>query len=153
MKYPICPECGAPPIFTYPTARFKGVGVAWTHAKDCKTWSDGMPFTDEPETLKVVINGSFGGFSLSDKAHWELGSFSRSWGWELPVHLRDLSQMDFRSHDDLVAVVEDLGPDDAHSSDGGDLWVVEVPIEFEGDIHIEEYDGKEHVAQNHRKWF
>jgi len=150
MKYQTCPECGASPLLTYPTARFKGVGVTWNHAQDCKTWSDGMPFTDEPETLKVVINGGFDGFRLSDKAHWELGSFSRSWGWELPVHLRDLDTIDFRSHDDVVAVVEDLG-DDAHGG-GGRLYVVEVPAEAEGNIHIAEYDGKEWVAENHRTW-
>jgi len=158
MKYPICPECGAPPLLTYPTPRCKGVGATWNHAQDCETWSDGMPFTDEPETLKVVINGGFDGFRLSDKAHFELGSlrlnaaFLSYAQWELPVHLRDLDEMDFRSHDDVVAVVEDLGPDDAHSNDGGDLWVVEVPIEFADDIHIAEYDGKEWVAQNHRTW-
>lgn len=151
MKYQICPECGAPPIFTYPTARCKGIGVAWNHAQNCKTWSDGMPFTDEPEMLKVVINGGFDGFRLSNKAHWELGSFSRRWGWELPVYLRDLDKIDFRSHDDVVAVVEDLGPDDAHGG-GGRLYIVEVEAEFEGDIHIAEYDGKEWVAQNHRTW-
>ena len=157
MKYPICPECGAPPIFTiYPTARFKGVGATWDHAQDCETWSDGMPFTDEPEVKRIVLSGCFGGFGLSDKAHWELGSlrldaaFLSYAQWELPVHLRDLSELDFRSYPDVVAVVDDLGSDANGRSAA--LYIVEVPIEFADDIHIAEYDGNEHIAQNHRRW-
>ena len=144
-----CPECGAKPMMLGPPS-WKVVG--WDHYPECKTFAfDGRPFTDEPEMLKVVINGGFGGFRLSDKAHWELGSFPRSWGWELPVHLRDLDEIDFRSHYDLVTVVEYLGDDDAHGG-GGLLYVVEVPAEFEGNIHIAEYDGNEWVAENHRRW-
>lgn len=115
-----------------------------------------MPFTDEPEVKRIVINGRFGWFGLSDNAHFNLGSLKRdgsstlSSAWELPMHLRDLSELDFRSHPDLLAVVDNLGRD----ADGRSayLYVVEVPIEFDDDIHIAEYDGREHIAQNHRRW-
>lgn len=48
----------------------------------------------------------------------------------------------------LVQVVEEMG-DDA----GGDfahLKIVEIPADVEW--HVEEYDGNEHVAEDHRVW-
>ena len=103
-----------------------------------------------PEVERIVLNGCFGGFSLSDAAHAKLGSIRRDGWWDLPVHLRDLSELDFRSYPDVVAVVDDLGSDANGRSAA--LYIVEVPAEFTDNIHIAEYDGREHIAENHRRW-
>ena len=62
-----------------------------------------------------------------------------------------LSQYDFhedRSDPDLVAVVEELG--DRADGWASELVVVEVPDNVKW--HIEEYDGCEHIAEDHRTW-
>jgi hypothetical protein len=48
----------------------------------------------------------------------------------------------------LVAVVEELG--EAAYGECAELSVIEVPDDVEW--HIVEYDGLEHVAENHRIW-
>lgn len=53
-----------------------------------------------------------------------------------------------RDDADLVAVVEELG--EAASSKLAHLEVVEIPADAKW--HIEEYDGYEHVAEDHRTW-
>lgn len=59
------------------------------------------------------------------------------------------SRPDNRNDPDLVAVVKELGEkaNGAHAN----LKIVSVPDDVAW--HIEEYDGAEHVAENHRKWF
>ena len=57
---------------------------------------------------------------------------------------------DVERHDpDLVAVVEELGPEKA-SGRFAQLKVVDVPDGIE--YVIEEYDGREHIAERHRTW-
>lgn len=93
--------------------------------------------------MKVVINVCFGGFSLSDKAvarMKELGieDAETFWGrW-------DNSRADLR----LVQTVEELG----HEANGhySKLRIVTIPDDVKW--HIHEYDGLEHVAENHRTW-
>jgi hypothetical protein len=60
------------------------------------------------------------------------------------LYSKDMSRTD----PDLIAVIEQLGP--AASSDLAKLEVVEIPADVEW--HIDEYDGLEHVAENHRTW-
>lgn len=54
-----------------------------------------------------------------------------------------------RSEGALVQVVEELG--DKASGDCAALKVVEIPDGVE--YTIEEYDGREHVAESHRTWY
>lgn len=53
-----------------------------------------------------------------------------------------------RDDPDLVAVVEGLGKDAADKF--AELAIVEIPADVEW--YVEEYDGLEHVAEQHRTW-
>jgi len=95
---------------------------------------------------KIVYNGSYGGFGLSDKAvarYWELKG--------LPVH-DAFTRFDIeedRADPILVQVVEELGEEaDAVFSD---LQIREIP---EGTLYrIDEYDGRETVmTQDEYTW-
>jgi hypothetical protein len=120
--------------------------------------------------MKVVINRCFGGFGLSKYA-FELLLQRKGVEYETrPAkfaigdhdvdyyhkgHLDEdehfISGYEFyenRSDDDLVAVVEEMGV----AADGwcSELAVVEIPDDVKW--HIHEYDGMEHVAEDHRTW-
>jgi hypothetical protein len=92
--------------------------------------------------MKVVINGCFGGFGLSDAALDEYKSRS------------DITDPDFYYYDIprdcpvLVAMVEEQGT--AINGAFSDLKVVEIPDGI--NWYIEEYDGREHIAERHRTW-
>lgn len=100
---------------------------------------------------KVVINSCFGGFGLSvaaiDLYHEKKELVYRENG-------KDYDKFDFEEdyieRDDpvLVQVVEELGKkaNDSCSS----LRIVDVPDDVKW--HIEDYDGMEHVAEDHRTW-
>lgn len=86
---------------------------------------------------KIVINTCFGGFGLSKAAQEYLGiAAERRW--------HELDRDDPR----LIAVVEHLGAS-ANGSYAA-LKVVEIPDEVEWEI--QEYDGREWVAEKHRTW-
>ena len=101
--------------------------------------------------MKVVLNKCFGGFDLSDEAkqlYADLSGKSMQFIddlWKLQGS-RELTV--FRSDPNLVKVVETLGEraDTKFSS----LKIVEIPDGIEW--HIQEYDGNEWVAENHRTW-
>jgi hypothetical protein len=92
--------------------------------------------------MKVVINGCFGGFGLSDAALDEYKSRS------------DITDPDFYYYDIprdcpvLVAMVEEQGT--TINGAFSDLKVVEIPDGI--NWYIEDYDGREHVAERHRTW-
>lgn len=60
----------------------------------------------------------------------------------------DLQNDEHRGDPLLVQVVEQLGK--AANGQQADLKIVEVPDDVQW--HIHEYDGTEHVAENHRRW-
>lgn len=94
--------------------------------------------------MKVVINGCYGGFSLSTRALEEINKRRRAAGmFEL-----DTTRPDDRSDPDLVAVVESLGG--LANGKFAELKVVEIPDDVEWEIN--EYDGVEWVAEKHRTW-
>ena len=119
--------------------------------------------------MKVVINTDFGGFGLSKNAfemllqrkgiEYEVVK-GKTFGFERESfyhkgHANDdkyyLSDYDFydnRADEDLVAVVEELG--EAANGHAANLKVVEIPNGIEW--YIQEYDGREHVAERHRTW-
>jgi len=118
--------------------------------------------------MKVVINRCHGGFGLSEEALEKL--FDRKGvKWEKKTtdseifgsvyyeegHVGDdnfyISTYSFyenRADEDLVAVVEEMG--EAANNWASELAVVEIPDNVKW--HISEYDGWEHVAEDHRRW-
>ncbi len=116
--------------------------------------------------MKIAINIDFGGFGLSDKAFESLlekkgiqfekaeAVFGCS-NYYVKGHSGEdnyfISQYDYytpRNDPDLIAVIEEFG-DDANGW-ASTLKVVEIPDGVEW--QIEEYDGREHIAEKHRTW-
>lgn len=89
--------------------------------------------------MKVVINGCYGGYSLSDEALAYLG---------IPGGSR-YAYDDDRTNPKLVECVEKLGEAASHGL-GSSLYVVEVPDDVEW--IITDYDGIEQVEEVHRVW-
>ena len=94
-------------------------------------------------TQKIVINKCFGGFGLSDdaidlyKILTGTPSVKDVYDWAIP-----------RDDAILIQIVEQLG--ERANSRYGELAIVEIPDDVEW--HIHEYDGMEHIAENHRTW-
>ena len=100
------------------------------------------------ETFKIVINACFGGFGLSDEAIAMLRERKGIAAGERTTYADELGRDDA----DLIAVVEALGTKKA-SGRYANLKVVEVPMWLqEKGWHIEEYDGSEHIAEDHQTW-
>jgi hypothetical protein len=112
--------------------------------------------------MKLVLNRCYGGFSLSRKAVLLGRKLSKNPRWGGPTIKGDVYEkekkavpedygyVDVPRHDPiLVKVVEQLGSKLA-SGNLAELKVVEIPdgIQYE----IDEYDGIEHVAEQHRRW-
>ncbi len=91
--------------------------------------------------MKIVINTCFGGFGLSVKA---MELYRKLSGKEI----EDVWDID-RTDKHLVSVVETLGVE--ANGQSAQLKVVEIPNDVQ--YHISEYDGIEHIAENHRTWF
>lgn len=122
--------------------------------------------------MKVVVNRCYGGFGLSDAAcEWlmnnrgyTLGDGNRKEDWETfnivtwnmlsrYALVRTPDGVDrydtaFRSHPDIIAVVEALGK--AANGMCAELEIVEIPDDIEW--HISEYDGTETIHEDHRSW-
>jgi len=95
--------------------------------------------------MKVVINDCYGGFSLSkegDARYAEIKGIVLS---------KDFySRIDIERDDPaLVQLVEENK--DKYEGSYASLKVVEIPDDVEWEI--EEYDGKEWVAEKHRTWY
>ncbi len=88
---------------------------------------------------RIVINACFGGFGLSTAAHKMLKKLGAP----------DVEWRENRDHPLLVRVVDELG--EAASDNIAKLKIVEIPDGVEW--HIEEYDGNEWIAENHRTWY
>lgn len=116
--------------------------------------------------MKVVINSCFGGFGLSDAAFEELLT-RKGIAWEKQKDKYDfdahykaghagdddyyLSYREYtenRADPDLVAVVEQFGKE--ADTNYSELKIVDVPDDVKW--FIVEYDGLEHVAEEHRTW-
>lgn len=120
--------------------------------------------------MKVVINKCFGGFGISDQAFELLLSkkgieYERVQGapvlgydtWNYydkgfagdPNHqIYDFQFEDKRDDPELIAVIEELG-EKAYGW-AADLKIVEIPDDVEW--YVEEYDGREWIAEKHRTW-
>lgn len=100
------------------------------------------------DTFKIVINICFGGFGLSDSA---IAMYRERKGITADERATYVDEID-RDDVDLIAVVEALG-DKAGDDRYAQLKVVEVPMWLkEKGWSIEEYDGSEHIAEDHQTW-
>jgi arginine/lysine/ornithine decarboxylase len=120
--------------------------------------------------MKVAINCCYGGFGLSDAAFEKLlerkgiefeKSAEDSHSLGITHYYRKgmvdkddgyLSHRDFtrdRGDTDLITIIEEMGVEQA-SSKYAEIKIVEIPNDV--NWHIGEYDGIEHVAENHRTW-
>lgn len=111
---------------------------------------------------KVVINACYGGFSLSEEAidlflnkkglpfTKEKGEYFSLCGHTYNVNGEEYwSDRDIERNDPvLIEVVQELG--EKANGRCAELSIVEVPDDAKW--HIAEYDGYEHVAENHRTW-
>ena len=96
---------------------------------------------------KIVINTCYGGFSLSDEAEQLM---LKKADYTLYYDIKESRVRNIaRSHPLLVDVVEELGS--KAWGDNAELKVVEIPEDVEWEII--EYDGREHIAEQHRKWY
>jgi len=98
------------------------------------------------DTFKIVINGWYGGFGLSDEAEAM---------WRVAKKVADPDGVYYydimRDDPDLVHIVETLG--EKANSNYSQLKVVEVPMWLkEKGWTIQEFDGLEHIAENHCTW-
>ena len=91
---------------------------------------------------KVVINVCHGGFGISAEAEQLYLKLSGT-----PIQAFDTRYLQ-RDDPVLIQVIEELGPD--ASGRYAELKIVEIPAEV--NWIIEEYDGKEWVAEKHRIW-
>ena len=99
------------------------------------------------ETFKIVINTCYGGFDLSDEARATWRERKGIADDARPTYADELARDDA----DLIAVVEELG--EKANSTYSQLKVVEVPMWLkEKGWTIEEYDGREWIAENHQTW-
>ena len=117
---------------------------------------------------KVAINRCFGGFGLSDEGFEKLlqrkgiafekvegeskimGSvyYKAGHSGDDEYYLSDYDFFNDRSDPDLIAVIEEMG--EQANSWAAEISIIEIPDDVEW--HINEYDGLEHVAENHRTW-
>lgn len=91
--------------------------------------------------MKIVINACYGGFGLTDKA---LARYNELSGNSVEYYF-DIT----RDDPALVQVVEELGSKAA--GEFSELKIVEIPDGIKWYIH--EYDGMEHVAEQHQTWY
>lgn len=92
---------------------------------------------------KIVINTCFGGFNLSQKA---IEAYADRKGIPADeVYTYEL----LRDDAVLVDIVETMG--DAAGGQFSRLKVVTIPADVQW--QIDEYDGAEHVAEQHRTWY
>lgn len=122
----------------------------------------------KPKTMEVVINRSFGGFGLSDKAIHrciELGmkvtEYTADGNYadetanfvkdeEQKIYIMHRENLKFRTHPTIVKVVKELGI--AANGTYAKLAIVKIPFSTTKGWYIEEYDGNEYIAENHRRW-
>jgi len=109
--------------------------------------------------MKIVINTDYGGFGLSREAinrYCELKGISPGKWNDTYSYYSDFSEDDIPRDDEiLVKIVEELaGRADGvgGKADGrfSELKIVDVPDNV--NWYIEEYDGKEWVAERHQTW-
>jgi hypothetical protein len=121
--------------------------------------------------MKVAINVCYGGFGLSDAGfekllerkgiefdkkpqagisqithYYRKGQLDND---DAYLNSYDFMDVEHRADPDLIAVIEEM--DGEAFGWCADLRIVEIPDDVEW--QIEEYDGREWVAEKHRTWY
>ena len=111
---------------------------------------------------KIVINTCWGGFSLSDDAMRRYAELKKlklleevnDYG-DVSFYLNEVHEDSYFSYwsidrDDphLIQVVEEMGEESYGSYSV--LKILEIPDDVKWEI--DDYDGREHIAEKHRKW-
>ena len=89
--------------------------------------------------MKIVINQKYGGFGLSKEAYEFLGLEWDGYGFAMDKN---------RADPKLVECVETLG--ERANGMCADLKVLDIPDDVEWEI--QEYGGREWIAEKHRTW-
>jgi len=92
--------------------------------------------------MKIVINGCYGGFGLSEKAYKKLGLEWDGYGGFA------YREEDKRMAPELIEVVEELGEE--ANGEHAKLKIVEVPNGIDWELY--EMNGVEWIAEKHRTW-
>ena len=95
-------------------------------------------------SIEVVINARFGGFGLSEAARLRYEELS---GVKFDYYGSGTRQ-EQRTDPILIQIVHEMG--EKANGKCAKLVVVDVPKDVKW--HIHEYDGFEHVAEDHRTW-
>jgi len=103
--------------------------------------------------MKIVINTSYGGFSISEKVYKELGLEWDGYGFlcndDLEISDGGLGVYQYRADPRLIEAIEKVGLEDS-SSKYSRLKIIDVP---EGlPVYISDYDGKESIHEKHTFW-
>lgn len=98
--------------------------------------------------MKIVINTDFGGFRLSS-AGMEFLNITSPYPANKDFDIVSENSYEYRTSSVLIGMVEALGVTKA-SGGYAILKIVEIPDAV--DWTIEEHDGKELIAERHRKW-
>lgn len=100
--------------------------------------------------MKIAINRCYGGFSVSRAAQKRLVELGcpHMEGTVDEYGYQHRENIKHRSCPMLVQVITELG--DKANGNLAVLKIVEVPDGIE--CHLDEYDGVEHVAENHEVW-
>lgn len=92
--------------------------------------------------MKILINVCYGGFSLSKEAIKRYAQIKK-------VKYESVDKYNIKRNDPiLIQVFEELG---TKTGDNSKLRLVEIPDDVKWVIM--DYDGSEHVAEKHRKWY
>lgn len=84
--------------------------------------------------MKIIINKCFGGFGVKEEILKDL-------------NLENVNEDELRLNEDLIKMLED----NKNIGDcASELKVVEIPDDVK--YIICDYDGKEHIAEQHRTW-
>lgn len=120
--------------------------------------------------MKVAINRCFGGFGISNAAFEKLlerkgiayekvpakfkfrgddfDYYEAGHAGEDDHYLSEYNMFGDRSDPDLIAVLEEMGKEAWGWA--AEIAIVDVPDDVKW--HVEEYDGLEHIAEDHRTW-
>jgi len=96
---------------------------------------------DSSDTIEIVINNCYGGFSVSEELYKELGLTWNEYG----DHFNDN-----RTNPDLVAAVKLLG--DKANGECSELKVLEIDLDDVLTGYIENNDGKESITYSQSDW-
>ena len=115
--------------------------------------------------MKIVINKCYGGFDLSQEAWVQFfqlkfptnnileSSYVDTYFYEIELRKTwedDWNEKAFRTDPFLIQVIEELGT--KANTDNSRLKIINIPFDSTEGWEIEEYGGKEWIAEKHNKW-